>query len=241
MKRTSSVQWSSVLRGMLDAVALPAWIVGVSTIGIGSLAQDVGHPPGAVILSTLLMWAGPAQVALYGGLAVGASLPAIALAASLSSIRFLPMTVSLLPLLRRPGQRTSVQILAAHYVTVTVWVESLRRLPSVPGEHRMSYYFGFANAMLGISCALTLLGYYLAGALSVPFQAALLFLTPAFFTISLSASARNAAQWSAVILGFLLVPFFTAIIGGDFDLIAVGLVGGSCAYLVDRRLRASLP
>ena len=40
-----------------------------SLIGVGSLAQDVGFPLMVAVLSTLLMWAGPAQVILFGGIA----------------------------------------------------------------------------------------------------------------------------------------------------------------------------
>ena len=148
----------AVLRGIRDALSLPAWVVGLSLLGVGGLARDVGHPAGAALLSTVLMWASPAQVILYGGIAAGAALPAIALAVCLSSIRLLPMTMSVLPLLRCPGHGIAVQLLAAHYVAVTVWVESLRRLPSMPTEQRFSYFLGFANATLAVSSALTYFG-----------------------------------------------------------------------------------
>jgi predicted branched-subunit amino acid permease len=225
---------SIFFRGIRDALALPAWVVGLSVLGIGGLARDVGHPAGAALLSTLLMWAGPAQVILYGGLAAGAALPGIALAVCLSSIRLLPMTMSVLPLLRRPGHSIAVQLLAAHYVAVTVWVESLRRLPSMPVEQRFPYFLGFANATLGVSSLLTFLGYYLAGALPTPFAAGLLFLTPVFFTISLSAGARSLVDWSAIGLGFLVTPLFTMAVGRDFDLLAAGVFGGTAAYVIGR-------
>lgn len=225
---------AAVWTGIRDALTLPAWVVGFSVLGIGSLAHDVGHPAGAVMLSTLLIWASPAQVILYGGLAAGTALPAIALAICLSSIRFLPMTISILPLLRRPGQRLPLQLLAAHYIAVTVWVESMRRLPGMPGEERVGYYFGFANATIGVSCLMTGLGYYLAGTVPGPLGAGLLFLTPLFFTISLAGSARTVTDWSAILLGFVLAPLSTAAVGRDFDLLATGLVGGTAAYLVGR-------
>jgi len=225
---------SVVFHGIRDALSLPAWVVGLSLLGIGGLARDVGHPAGAALLSTLLMWAGPAQVILFGGLAAGAALPAIALAVCLSSIRLLPMTMSVLPLLRRPGQSIGVQLLTAHYVAVTVWVESLRRLPLMPEEQRFPYFLGFANATLAVSSLLTYLGYYLVGALPTPFAAGLLFLTPIFFTISLSAGARSVVDWSAISIGFVLTPLFTMTVGRDLDLLATGIFGGSAAYLIGR-------
>jgi hypothetical protein len=144
------------------------------------------------------------------------------------------MTMSVLPLLRRPGHSIGIQLLAAHYVAVTVWVESLRRLPSMPVEQRFPYFLGFANATLVVSSFLTYLGYYLSGALPAPFAAGLLFLTPIFFTISLSAGARSVVDWSAISIGFMVTPVFTVTVGRDLDLLATGILGGTAAYLIGR-------
>lgn len=228
---------SPFVRGLIDALALPAWVVALSVLGIGSLARDAGHPAGAAALSTFLVWAGPAQVILYAGIAAGTALPVLAVAVTLSSIRFLPMTVSILPLLRQPGQGLLVQILAAHYVSVTTWVEGQRRLPGMPSSERVAYYFGFANACLLLSTASTYLGHRLAGVLPTPLAAGLLFLTPAFFTLSLVAGARVTADRVAILLGIVLTPFSTMLVGDDFALLTTGLVGGSLAYAVGRLKR----
>ena len=83
----------------------------------------------------------------------------------------------------------------------------------------------------------TLLGYFLVGALPRPLAAALLFMTPIYFTVALTAAARSVPDWIAVVLGFALAPLATPLVGKDFDLLAVGLFGGTAAYLVDRRRR----
>ncbi len=227
------------LRGVRDALALPAWVVGLSMFAVGSLAGEVGFPAGAAALSTLLIWAGPAQVIFFGGLAAGSALPAIALAVTLSSIRLLPMTLSILPLLRHRAKGPLLQLLAAHYVAVTVWVESARRLPAMPAAHRLPYYLGFANACLCVCVVTTFAGHSLVGALPPPLAAGLLFLTPLFFTLSLAAGARTLPDWTAILLGFSLAPLFTALVGKDFDLLATGLVGGSAAYAAGRLGRRS--
>ncbi|MGP9819012.1 AzlC family ABC transporter permease [Salinarimonas sp. NSM] len=226
-----------VLRGVRDALVLPAWVVGFALVGVGSLAQDVGHPLGAAMLSTLLIWAGPAQVVFYGSLAAGVALPLIAAAICLSSIRFLPMTIALMPLLRRPGQGLLAQIAIAHYIAVTVWVESLRRLPRMPAEERLPYYLGFANACVLTTTALTGVGWFLSGTLPAPLASGLLFITPIYFTLALAAGARTAVDVTAIVLGFLLAPAFGYLVGRDFDLLLTGLVGGTIAYLVGRARR----
>ncbi len=221
-------------RGVRDALAYPAWIVGFSLFGVGSLARDAGLPAGAAVLSTCLMWAAPAQVILFAGLLSGAALPALAVAICVSSLRFLPMTMSILPLVRRPGQRWPVQVAVAHFVAVTAWVEGMRRLPSLPVPERLPYFFGFASACMGVSAVLTLAGYQLVRILPVALAAGMLMLTPLFFTIALMASARSRQDWTAIGLGFALAPVATTFAGRDFDLLALGLVGGTMAYVVGR-------
>jgi predicted branched-subunit amino acid permease len=218
------------VEGVRDAFRLPAYIVGLSLLGVGSLVRDVGHPAGAALLSTALVWAGPSQVILYGSLAAGMALPAIAAAVTLASLRFLPMVVSVMPLLRRPGQGIAVQLLVAHYVAVTVWIESLRRLPDMPPEERLPWFFGFGSAVVAFSALTTYLGYYLVGVMPSSLAAGLLFLTPVFFTLSLVAGARQAADWLAIALGFALTPTMGFLVGRDFDLLATGLLGGTAAY-----------
>ena len=68
------------LLGFRDAAVLPAWVIGFSLSGIGPLAREVGHPIEIAMASTLLVWAGPAQVLFYGSIAAGAAWGTIGLA-----------------------------------------------------------------------------------------------------------------------------------------------------------------
>jgi predicted branched-subunit amino acid permease len=219
------------------ALALPAWIVGFSLLGVGSLARDAGHPLGAAVFSTVVVWAAPAQLIFYGTLANGGLLVAAALAVALSAIRLLPMVLSIWPYLRKPGQPLWLQLLMAHFVAATSWIDSLRHLPGMEPERRVPYYLGFASACMAVSSAMTAVGYLLVGALPGPLAAGLLCLTPLYFMISLVGSARGATDWLAIGLGVVLVPVAQALVGKDFDLMVTGLVGGTAAYLLDRTLR----
>jgi predicted branched-subunit amino acid permease len=222
--------------GLGRALALPAWIVGFSLLGVGSLARDAGHPIGAAVLSTVLIWAAPAQLILYGTLASGGLLVAAALAVALSAIRLLPMTLSIWPYLRRPGQPLWLQLLMAHFVAATSWIDATRHLPGMEPERRVPYYLGFASACMAVSATMTALGFLLVSALPAPLAAGLLCLTPLYFMISLVGSARDATDWLAIGLGIGLVPVAQLTIGKDFDLLATGLVGGTAAYLLGRIL-----
>jgi predicted branched-subunit amino acid permease len=229
--------WQRVaLAGMRDALSFPAWVVGFGLVGVGSLARDVGYPVEAAVLSTMLVWAGPSQVIFFGSIAAGAAWSAIALAVGFASLRFLPMTVALLPLLRRPGQGVATQILLAHYIAVTSWTEGLRRLPGVPPPQRVAYFLGFANACVLLSSLGTYAGYYLVGALPIPLAAGLLCLTPIFFLASLAAGIRHRGDVVAMTLGLVLAPVFDRLVGGGFDLIFSGLIAGSTAFAAHRLL-----
>lgn len=207
-------------------------------IGYGGLVHDVNFPLGAAILSTFLIWALPAQVLLVGGYAAGNSWPVIALAVGLSSVRLFPMVASILPSMRgKHGLGT--QLFASHYVTVTTWVESIRLLPPLPVTARKPYFFGLANAFLLTCVAGTIAGFMLAGLLPQSLAVGLLFLTPISFLLQLMRNARDRVDWLALGFGLLLAPVF-AQIGGQLDLLWIGLVGGGGAFLVRfiRRRRA---
>jgi predicted branched-subunit amino acid permease len=220
--------------GAWRAFGLPSVVLMASLVGVGGLVRDIGYPMWAGVLSTVLIWAGPAQVLLFGSIAAGAALPAVAVAVSLSSIRFLPMVVSILPLLRGPGVGTGKLLLGAHFVAVTAWTEGRRLLPHVPEAERWPYFIGFSVVIMSAAAFATGMGYYLIGALPPALAAALLFTTPMFFTLSLAATCRTTADWTALASGFALTPVALAVAGRDFDLLIVGLVGGTVSYIIHR-------
>ena len=227
----------AVMRGARDALSLPAPMVAAGLLSIGPLAHAVGYPFAAAVASTLFVWAGPAQVLFFGGIAAGLSPLGIALAVGLSSVRFLPMVISMLPLLRRPGQSLPELLWLSHFTTVTTWSEGLRRLPALEPQDRVPYYLGFGHACVLLSAFATGVGYVMTGHSPPPVAAALLFLSPLFFTVSIAAGARGLADAAAISLGFLLQPIAQRLIGPELDLLFVGLFGGTAAFLLDRAMR----
>jgi predicted branched-subunit amino acid permease len=150
-------------------------------VGIGALGHDFGFSLGWMLLSTVLVWAGPAQVILISTLGTGGSAFEAGVAVALSSVRLLPMVVALLPLLRTEKTRTRDLILPAHLTAISMWVESLRLLPRIPREQRLSFCNGLGSGMMVSALVACGLGFYLAGNLSRVFAAVLLFLTPLSF------------------------------------------------------------
>ena len=229
--------------GIRRALALPAWIVAFSFLGVGSLAREAGFPLGAAIFSTLVVWAGPAQLILFGSLAHDGLVAAAAIAVGLSAIRLLPMTLAILPYLRRSGDGLGREAVVAHLIAATTWMDAMRNLRGLPPGLRQPYFVAFGATCLALSTVATIVGFLLVGAVPPALAAGLLCLTPIYFTISLVAGARDMADWVAVLLGLALAPVAAFLVGTDFDLLVTGLVGGTAAFLVHQRgaRRAAAP
>jgi predicted branched-subunit amino acid permease len=147
-------------------------------VGIGALAHSYGFSLVWVVVSTVLVWAGPAQVILLSALGSGASPLDAAIAVGLSGIRLMPMVVVLMPLLKQPQTRARELILPAHLTAASMWVESLSILPKLPREERIVFSNGLGSAFLVIAQIGGVAGFLLAASLPHLLTAGLLFLTP---------------------------------------------------------------
>jgi predicted branched-subunit amino acid permease len=210
-----------------------------SYLSIGALAHDFGFPPAWAVLTTLLIWAAPAQVILISALGAGSAPLEVALAVGLSSMRLLPMVVALLPLVRTPQTRTRDVTLLAHLTAISMWIEALRLLPSVPREARLAFGNGIGVCFLAIAASATAAGYYLAQGLPKIVVAALLFISPMSFLMSAVRGIRVRADAVAVVVGLVLAPLLQWR-GVGLDLMWTGIIGGLAAYAVARidRVRA---
>ena len=108
-------------------------------------AHDFGFSVAGRVASTLLVWAGPAQVILISTLGAGASLIEVAIAVGLSGVRLLPMVVAMLPMIKRPDTRAWKLMLPAHFTAVSMWVEAMRLLPKLPRENRIAFCNGLGT------------------------------------------------------------------------------------------------
>src|ERR1700752_4189295 len=209
-----SPSWQSPIRAFAWGVSaitstVLTLVLFATYLGIGALAHDTHFSLGWVLASTLLVWAGPAQIILISTLGSGATAVQAAVAVGLSAIRLFPMVVSVLPLLRMPETKRRHLVLAAHFIAVTLWVECYRLLP--------------------LSLIPTGLGYGLAANLPPLFAAAILLLTPLAFLLS---TARNCTQISdmlALALGLALYPLVARLNTG-VDVLISGMAAGSIAY-----------
>jgi predicted branched-subunit amino acid permease len=198
-------------------------------LGIGALAHEFGFSLTWMILSTVLVWAAPAQVILISTLG-SATLAEVALAVTLSSVRFLPMVAALLPMLKQPGTRQRHLLLPMHLTAISVWVEGMRLLPARPRAERIAFYNGLGLGLILAAVMASAFGFYLAARLPPLFAATLLFFTPMALLMSASRS-RTLLDRLAFALGLVVWPIVAAQKIG-LDLMWTGLIAGSIAYLV---------
>lgn len=222
--------------GASRALTIPGIVLFGSFFGFGAFARASGLDAGQSLFITIAVFALPGQVVLVDQIASNASLIATAIAVSLTAIRLLPMTVAILPVLRRPDTPIWRQLVLSHFVAVTVWIESMRRAPDLDRDLRIPYFLGIAMTLWPICMIATMAGYVVAGEVSVPVAAALLMLTPLYFLLSMMTAARERIDWLAIVAGLCLGPVFFTYAPG-LDLLWTGLVGGTFAYLLGRAKR----
>jgi len=228
-----NAELSWFLRGGRAAISVPGFILVAAFVGFASLAREAGFTLAQTVFMTGIVWALPGKVVLIGAVMSGSTLPAAAVAVTLSSIRLMPMVVTLVPEVRTARTRKWVLYLLSHFIAVTSWVLAQERLPGVPRDMRTSFYGGLGASLVVLNMGVVAVVFLLAERLPPMVSAALFLLTPMYFLTSLWGSARERAGYAALALGLVLGPVFH-ILAPSYDLLAAGLLGGAGAYLFHR-------
>jgi predicted branched-subunit amino acid permease len=213
-----------------------ATVLCASFVGFGVLCHGAHVGLAAAVYTTIFIFALPAQVILADQIARDVPLWTAVLAVGFTGVRLLPMTVSLMPHLRGGRRPKALDYLASHFIAVTMWIESMRRVPFLPRRMRVSYFFGLGIILIGVSVVGAVSGYLLADRVPRTVAAALIFLTPIYFTLGLLGNARVRADYAPILLGLCAAPIMMKI-APSFDLVAAGLFGGTVSFFAFRRRR----
>lgn len=208
-------------------------VIFATYVGYGALCHDLGFSLIWSLFSTVVVWAGPAQVILVTTLGSGAPLAEVAVAVSLSAMRFLPMVAALLPMIKTPATRVWNLLLPAHFTAASMWVEGLRVAPTLPREGRIAFCNGLGCMMMTFACSGSILGFALAARLPPLLAAVVLFITPLSFLMSLARNARELIDRLALVLGLILTPILMYQQIG-LALLVGGLIAGTISYLAHR-------
>jgi len=221
-----------VKRAVFDALGLPALVLLASMAGFGSLARESGLGLGTGLLATAGVWGLPGQLALAELYAAGAGSVAVVLAVSLANARFLPMAVSLLPLMSGGVKRKRWLFLVVQLLSINSWAASLRSFPQLPVSLRVHYFVAFALVCMVAGLIGTAIGYLALGILPRPVSLGLIFLNPVFFAMVFANTTDH--MWiNALIIGAVAGPLLH-LVSPDWGLLATGLVAGTPAFWLSR-------
>ena len=201
-KNRSEAFWA----GIRDAAGAPAMVLFAGMVGFGAMGKTSGMDAWFTTATSFFMFALPGQVVLLEMAITGSSLVAIALAVTLTSTRFITMTVTLFPQFHEKDRNHGLYA-SVHLLAMTAWAIS------IPG---------------------TILGYLLAGVVPPYITLGLVFINPLFFLLTFT-EVKPWVNRIAIGLGFVLGPFFF-LLDRDTSLLTTGLVGGTIAYVFDRKV-----
>ena len=222
-------------KALLDALSLPAFILFFTMMGFGSLAQSAGFDAGMAALATLLIWGLPGQLAMVELTVTGQGMAAIVFACSLANARFMPMVVSFIPAMARGRSSLARQLLDAQLLSINSWAVCLREFPRVEPQYRHLYYVTFASSILCAAVVGTLAGFYGAFYLPAAIVLGLIFTSPLFFALVLSAT-RGLEERLSMLAGCAIVALAQALFP-SVDLLVTGFVGGSLGFAAGRLWR----
>jgi predicted branched-subunit amino acid permease len=240
MQRDESFNFASAgeawTRGLRAAAGVASIVMAASFLGFGALVRESGFPLWMGLASTATGWALPGQVALVELLSVGASVFVIASVVALTNARLLPMTVALTPVLRAPGYARWLYYLAAHWIAVTAWAEMMRKHDRIERRWRLPYFFGYSTMLWSTTLAATAAGYLMAGGLPSPVTLGLVFINPIYFMLVFAADLQHRGKVLALGFGAVFGPLLH-LLTPDWGLLLAGLLAGSLAFAVERRLK----
>ena len=222
--------------GVRDAIGVPAAVLAAGMIGFGAFALEHGLSLGLALACTVGIWALPGQIVLLEMHAGGAPGLLTVLAVALTSARFLPMAMTLMPVVRHPRYSRACIYLGAQVIAMTGWAWAMRACRDMPQGDRYPYFAGFGAACWVAGIVATAVGYALAGSFSETVRLGFVFLAPVYFFVILIGDARTTLAVCALGCGALAGPIMHAL-SPQWSVLLAGLAGGTVAYALQRACR----
>lgn len=213
---------------------MPSAVLVAGFVGFGALASAQAIALPVAVASTVVIWALPGQLIFVEMHALGAPVVATLIAVALSSARFLPMTIMLMPELRDPAHRPWKYYLAAQLLSLSGWTMAVTRFPDLPRAQRLSWFYGFTLVLMAVSALSTAAGYLGADRLPALVRLGLVFMVPMYYLLILAGGARERIAALGLACGAVAGPL-AYLVSPQWSVPLGGLVGGTLAYVLLRR------
>lgn len=224
------------VQGMKGLFSLPGFILMSAFVGFTALAFQSGLTRAEATFLTFFVWALPSQMIVVGAISSGMGVLAAFLAVSLASIRMTPMVAALVPEIREKKTPSALLIFLSHFVAITAWVYTLKKVQDIPREGRIAFFAGLGMTLTLANTAIVFGLYGVVSELPPIAAGTLYFLTPMYFVMSIWESARQAVVYWALALGMIVAPA-SHYLAPQIDMLLTGLVAGTFAYAIDRSRR----
>ncbi|MGB7543470.1 MAG: AzlC family ABC transporter permease [Burkholderiales bacterium] len=220
--------------GARVSAGAPSAVLAAGYLGFAALAKAGQFPLWAALLSTATIWALPGQLVMVEMMRAGAAAAVTVIAVAFTAMRFLPMTLSFMPLVREPRHRPWQIYLSAHVLAMTNWALCIGRVRELPPEQRLAYFLGFAVTNWLVCIATTLVGYALVDSFPPLVSRGLVMIAPLYYILILSNQYRDRIASASLLLGAACGPLLYRMTP-QWSILLAGLIGGTAAYLAFRR------
>lgn len=218
-------------QGAREAAGVPAAVLIAGYLGFGALAAAHEVPFAVAVASTAVIWALPGQIIFLEMHSLAAPLAATVLGVMLSSARFLPMTLMLMPEMRDPRHRPWKYYLVAQLLSLSGWTMAVARFPDIPRSQRLAWFCGFTLVLMATSALSTAAGYLGADRLPPLVRLALVFMVPMYYLLILVGAVRDRTAALGLACGAVAGPL-AYYATPEWSVLLGGLVGGTAAYLI---------
>lgn len=213
---------------------MPAAVLVAGFLGFGALAAAQKMPFSVAVASTAMIWALPGQLIFVEMHTLAAPLVATVLAVMLSSARFLPMTLMLMPEMRDARHPPWKYYVAAQLLSLSGWTMAVARFPEIPRAQRLAWFYGFTLVLISASALSTAAGYLGADRLPSIAKLALVFMVPMYYLLMLTGAVRERVSALGLACGALAGPL-AYLATPQWSVLLGGLGGGTVAYLIVRK------
>lgn len=224
------------VEGMKGLFSLPGFILMSAFVGFTALAFQSGLSRGEAAFLTLFVWALPSQMIVVGAISSGMGVLTTFVAVSLASMRMTPMVAALVPEIRERKTSSAILLFLSHFVAITAWVYTLKRVQDIPREGRLAFFAGLGITLTVVNTIIVFSLYGVVADLPPIAAGTLYFLTPMYFLMSIWESARQKVVYWALLLGVAIAPLSHALVP-SMDMLVTGLAAGTVAYIIDRLQR----
>lgn len=213
---------------------MPSAVLIAGFVGFGALAAAQAIPLPIAVASTAVIWALPGQLIFVEMHTLDAPVVATVIAVMLSSARFLPMTMMLMPEVRDPAHKPWKYYVAAQLLSLSGWTMAVVRFPEMPRERRLPWLYGFTLVLMAVSALSTAAGYLGADRLPPLVRLGLVFMVPMYYLLILTGAVRERVAALGLACGAVAGPL-AYVVSPEWSVPLGGIAGGTVAYALLRK------